>query len=104
MGILERMRGFEEKKIVENTKKRYQLRYAAGEYWLLDMEQEKNIYKKPLKLNALGADIFKMRESGVSVAAIIKKLCEEYQEDESILEEDVYAFLRQLKAYGIDIQ
>ena len=35
-------------------KERYQLRQAAGAYWLLDMEQGEQ-YKKPFMLNECGA-------------------------------------------------
>ncbi len=31
--------------------KSYQLRHAAGRYWLLDMQQEGLTYRKPIKLN-----------------------------------------------------
>ena len=42
----------------------YQLRYAAGQYWLLDMEQEGSPYKHPKNLNCVGAEIWKRMESG----------------------------------------
>ena len=35
----------------------YQLRYAAGIYWLLDMSQPGYPYRKPLPLNEMGAAI-----------------------------------------------
>lgn len=35
-------------------KNRYQLRCAAGKYWLLDMEQDGETYRPPLMLNERG--------------------------------------------------
>lgn len=35
-------------------KNRYQLRCAAGKYWLLDMEQDGETYRPPLMLNESG--------------------------------------------------
>ena len=40
-------------------KNRYQLRCAAGKYWLLDMEQDGETYRPPLMLNESGAYIFR---------------------------------------------
>ncbi len=89
---------------MEKSEKRYQLRLAAGVYWLLDMAQEGRKYKKPLKLNAMGADIVKMMENGKSIELIIEELCEEYQVEQEILRGDVHSFIRQLKEYGVNIQ
>ncbi len=35
--------------------RRYQLRTAAGKYWLLDMEQSPENYRAPLAMNETGA-------------------------------------------------
>ena len=43
---------------------RFQLRHAAGLYWLLDMEQDAGSYKKPLAMNEMGAEIFKLMQDG----------------------------------------
>ena len=37
--------------------RRYQLRHAAGRYWLLDMQQEGLVYHKPIELNECAAFI-----------------------------------------------
>ena len=48
----------------ESGKTLYQLRYAAGIYWLLDMSQPGYPYRKPLPLNEMGASIWRMMEKG----------------------------------------
>lgn len=37
----------------------YELRKAAGLYWLLDLRQDGEHYKPPLAMNEMGAEIFK---------------------------------------------
>ena len=58
--------------------KRYQLRHAAGRYWLLDMEQEGLIYKKPIELNECAALIWKLLEQGKTRDEIAEEIHEEY--------------------------
>ena len=38
-----------------NGDRRYQIRHAAGQYWLLDMHQEVEDYKAPIVMNETGA-------------------------------------------------
>lgn len=45
-------------------KNKYQLRCAAGKYWLLDMEQDGEPYRPPLMLNESGAYIFRQYKIG----------------------------------------
>lgn len=80
---------------------RYQLRYAAGLYWLLDMEQDKIPCKKPLAINSVGAYIWRQLEKGDMPEEIVDKLSEEYQTDRDAMRQDVSDFLRQLEEYGI---
>ena len=58
-------------------KERYQLRHAAGAYWLLDMEQGEQ-YKKPFMLNECGAYIYRAYISGMSEDEIIQAFAKEY--------------------------
>jgi len=80
---------------------RYQLRCAAGMYWLLDMEQAGVPYKPPFTMNCVGADIWEMLKKGKNREQIIEELCIEYQADRSVIEEDTDVFLEQLKQYGV---
>ena len=56
----------------------YQLRYAAGIYWLLDMSQPGYPYRKPLPLNEMGAAIWTMMEKGLDLEEISADLAAEY--------------------------
>lgn len=80
---------------------RYQLRYAAGMYWLLDTEQPGVPYKKPLSMNKAGADIYQMITKGLDQKQIAAVLCEEYQIPESVILADVEQFRAKLANYEI---
>ncbi|MCH5342937.1 MAG: PqqD family protein [Acetatifactor sp.] len=81
---------------------RYQLRYAAGMYWLLDIEQEGVPYKRPLSMNEVGARIWEMTEKGFTREQIVESLCGEYQAERELVESDVERFLAQLAEYGVE--
>lgn len=81
-------------------KSRYQLRYAAGEFWILDMEQEGVPYKKPLSVNEAGAAIWKMMERGMEQEEIADCLCREYGEARETILEDVAGFQEMLQKSG----
>lgn len=81
--------------------KRYQIRFAAGYYWVLDMEQEGVPYRKPLALNACGCFLFERYISGESEEAMAQALQEEYEVGQSEAQEDVRSFCREMKAVGI---
>ena len=80
---------------------RYQLRCAAGEYWLLDMEQQGNVYRKPFMMNAVGAFIWKQLEEGSTREKIAMLLSDEYGVDREEALADIKQFCGQLAAEGI---
>lgn len=82
-------------------KKRYQLRQAAGIYWLLDMEQSGIPYVKPVPMNEMGADIWKLYVQGFAAEEIAERLSSAYDVSAGSVKEDVSAFLEELKAQGI---
>lgn len=82
---------------------RYQLRYAAGTYWLLDTWQEGVPYRKPLAMNEVGADIWRMMEQGCSRKQIVDALSQEYQISRKVVEQDVDQFQAHLANYGIEV-
>lgn len=82
---------------------RYQLRYAAGQYWLLDMEQTGMAYKRPMSMNGVGAEIWKMLEKGWSIEGISEVFMKEYGVDKEEIREDIIQFQKQLAAYGVVI-
>ncbi len=82
---------------------RYQLRYAAGRYWLLDMNQQRNVYKRPMSMNAMGARIWEMLQKGLSDSEIAANLSLEYDADEKEILQDVLEFRQQLAGFGVDV-
>ncbi len=81
--------------------KRYQLRHAAGVYWLLDMEQAGVPYKPPIPINEIGARIWELLFRGEEKAKIAEILADEYQVDIGTISEDVDAFVKQLQEFGV---
>lgn len=82
---------------------RYQIRYAAGIYWLLDMEQSGYPYKKPLPLNEMGARIWEKLEEGGDSEQISVDIAKEYGVSEVEALEDIQEFCEQLRRQGIQI-
>ena len=88
-------RGYES----ENT--RYQLRFAAGVYWLLDMSQSGYPYRPPLPMNEVGARIWGLLEKGMNQEQISVLLAGEYDVCEEEIMRDVMEFCDQLSQKGI---
>ena len=81
--------------------KRYQLRHAAGQFWLLDMQQEPEKYRAPVAMNETGAMILEHYWKRNDPMDAARALSETY---EISLEEalpDVKAFLEELRRQGI---
>lgn len=81
-----------------NTK--FQLRHAAGIYWLLDMEQEIGNYKKPLPMNEMGAEIFELMQEGNTNKQIAEILADRYSSKPEDVLGDIVGFELQLKEFG----
>lgn len=79
----------------------YQMRYAAGLYWLLDMEQSGVPYRKPFATNEVGARIWELFEQGEDEEKIAEVLSIEYQVSREEIREDLAQFRLQLEQYGI---
>ena len=84
--------------------KGYQLRAAAGQYWLLNMEQKGVPYQGPVALNAMGAEIWNRLQRGKTSAVIAEELSIQYETSSEEILEDVLAFCEQLKKQGIIIE
>lgn len=78
---------------------RYELRKAAGLYWLLDLRQSGEHYKPPLAMNEMGAEIFRYRQLGDSKEEIIRKISNTYDADTDTVKKDVTSFLKRLGEY-----
>lgn len=89
--------------MIMGEKERYKLRQAAGNYWLLDMEQKPGNYREPVAVNETGAMILQNyleTAKELEAAAVLSK---EYEigMDEAL--EDVRGFLEQLRRQGIEL-
>lgn len=80
---------------------KYQVRKAAGGYWLLDMSQEGFVYKNPVFLNETGAAIWELLEDGKPPEQIAESFVEEYGIAKEEALADVGQFIEQLKQQGI---
>jgi len=88
-------------KVDQDRKARYQLRRAAGMYWILDMGQKGVPYKKPLSINEIGAGIWGMMEQGMGQDEIADALCRQYQVERDMVLEDIEKFRKQLWKFGL---
>ncbi len=77
----------------------YQLRYAAGIYWLLNMKQRGFDYIRPLALNECGAYIWQMLCEGNDKFKIVDNLCKEFRIERDEALKDTEYFLEQLNKY-----
>lgn len=91
-------------KVLKNSFLRYQLRYAAGQYYLLDMEQPGVPYQRPMELNEIGAKIWQFMAEGRSANNIAEILSNEYEMPIEDIEEDVLQFQKRLATYGVVIE
>lgn len=81
---------------------RYQLRYAAGIYWLLDMEQSGETYRRPVPMNECGAYIWEQLKEKKKREEIVQRVCERYGIEKHQADEDVGIFLEQLRQSQIE--
>ncbi len=82
---------------------RYQIREAAGQFWLIDMEQPAAAYFPPVGMNESGAIILKtFLETGDEKKCAVK-LQEEFGIGLQEAETDAREFLEQLRARGVKI-
>ena len=84
-----------------DTGKAYQLRHAAGRYWLLDMKQDGLCYRKPVELNECAALIWKMNDQGSTREQIAQELQKTYGIAMEQAKEDTEQFIRRLKEQGL---
>lgn len=82
----------------------YQLRKAAGKYWLLHMEQKGIPYERPLQLNSVGAKMWRLLQEEKTTEQIVECLVQEYGVTADEIREDIKQFYHQLGNYGILIE
>lgn len=84
-------------------KGKYQIREAAGQFWLIDMEQSGENYVPPVGMNETGARIAEVFMETGDIQQCAGKLQEIYGIERQEAEEDAAAFLEQLRSRGIEI-
>ena len=82
-------------------KSEYQLRHAAGKYWLLNMEQKGLPYERPILLNSVGAEMCGELRRGKTPEQIAEVLGQRYEVEAEEIKADVLQFFKQLAAHGV---
>ena len=82
---------------------RYHIRKVAGIYWLTDIEQSVWDYKRPLKLNEIGYEIWKRLSNGLSEEEAALELTEIYETDKTQILNDIKDFKKELRKNGIEL-
>ena len=82
------------------AEKRTVLRYAAGAYWLLDMEQKGPDYHRPVMLNECGTCIWRRHNAGDTESEIAEWMKNEYGISPEQARDDVNSFMEQLRKQG----
>ncbi len=86
---------------IEENDTKYQIRKAAGIYWLIDIEQEGVPYRRPIPLNKMGADIWQCLAQGENPKMIAEKLSKEYDMEQEAMQKDISCFIKQLKEQDV---
>lgn len=82
-------------------REKYQLRHAAGCYWLLNMEQSGKDYIQPVVLNESGAEIWKRLQAGDTMEQIAEEFHHRFQILLPEAMEDIKQFVLQLQKQGM---
>lgn len=85
---------------IMRKEKQTALRYAAGVYWLLDMEQKGSDYHRPVMLNECGACIWERHIAGDTEQEIVEWMKNEYGISPEQAKDDVSRFMEQLRKQG----
>lgn len=91
------------KKTAHSVQKRFQLRKAAGIYWLLDMEQQGIPYQRPVQLNDAAAEIWIMLSEGRKKDEIATEIAGRYHISEETVHQDIDDFIEQLRRQGVEL-
>ena len=81
-------------------KPQYILRHAAGGYWIIKTDQQKE-YIQPIMTNECGAFIWKAMEHGADLEKLKAVLQESYDISPEEAATDVISFLNQLAGHGM---
>lgn len=84
-------------------REKYQLRHAAGSYWLLCMEQTGKDYVKPISINETGARIWQGLQENYTKEQIAEEFHRRFDISVAEAMEDIEQFVDQLEKQGIVI-
>ena len=79
----------------------YQIRYAAGVYWITKMNQIEASYIPPIVVNECGAMLWDGIAAGMNLTQLAELLVREYGINQEHAMQDASDFLEQLKRKGI---
>lgn len=82
----------------------YQLRHAAGKYFLLNMKQKGIPYEKPLQLNGIAAELWNLFQEGKTEEQVVEAFVQKYGVSEEEIREDMQVFCRQMNELGICVK
>lgn len=82
----------------------YQLRCAAGNFFLLNMQQKGIPYEKPLQLNGIAAEFWNLFLEGNTEDRIVAAMVQKYGVTPKKIREDMQLFCRQMNELGIGIK
>lgn len=83
------------------NEKQYQIRYAGGSYWLLDMDQDGLNYKIPPSLNETGMYIYTKLHDGMSTELIAEQMHDEFGISNEQALGDIKVFIDSMIQKGI---
>ena len=89
--------------MLQKQSERYQIRQAAGMYWLLDMEQPGIPYRQPVLLNETRAAFWKLLAQGQPEDEVASVIASEYGVSREETRQDVEHFLQKLRSQGVTI-
>lgn len=80
---------------------KYQVRKAAGKYWLVDLDQEPWNFQKPVVMNETGYEIWQMFSNGLGIGEISEEIAANYSISIDEAKSDVKAFFDMLSDKNI---
>ena len=79
----------------------YQLRHAAGVYWLLKVSPLSMQYCQPIMLNDAGAFLWRLIINQVDIDKMNQYFVQEYEIEQEEAKRDIEAFCDRLEQFGV---
>lgn len=75
---------------------RYLLREAGGAFWLLDTRQPGVPYRAPIRMNETGARLWRLREEGLTLEEMARRIGEEEGVPPQEIRPDLETFFQEI--------